>query len=72
MQAGTVENPQRKKTRHGFLDRREAIFGLKKFCDLSLVTMLAFEQVSVIKDINGSKGMHETKEKRVKKQLFSD
>ena len=42
---GRVVGPQRKKTRHDFLDIREAIFGLSHFVDVSPVTMLALEQV---------------------------
>ena len=38
--------PQRKKIRHDFLDISH--FWPRSFCDVSLVTMLALEEVSVI------------------------
>ena len=43
----------------------------KPFCDLSLVSMLALEQVSVINDLKGTKGFR-NKEKAIKKQQFPD
>ena len=67
LKADRVVGPQRKRTRHGFLGIREAIFWLKSFCDLSLATTLALEQVSVI---NGLREVREyiNKGKAVKKQ----
>ena len=40
-------------------------FWTKPFCDLSLATKLALEQVSVISDLKGSEGIQEQKKKSV-------
>lgn len=59
-----VGGPQRKRTRHSFLDIKEAALAI---FDLSLATMLALEQVSVINVLKGSKGMQE--ERKISQEM---
>ena len=59
-QADRVGGPRRKRIRHGFLDMSH--FWPKSFCDLSLATTLALEQVSVINDL---KEIKECRNKRL-------